>query len=497
MAVSTRTPPTLAPGPASGDEQRPGPDHRGNGSGNAGPQLTRELGQAFYRSFPYLLLLVALGILAVVGLWARIAATHDTGTAASTAAATAARTVSTTVMLSDFSIMPSTIQVPAGSPVVIRAMNHGPSPHVLAVQAPGGVVQTGQIASGSMANLRLPALAAGQYQVLCPIPGHQQLGMQATLVVGQASGAGSAGSMPGMGGSSSGGSQIGDGMTAEQMAQAHRQSTLAFPAATTGAGGEVLKPTIDAGVKVFHITATQVQWEVAPGQVETAFAYNGGVPGPQIRVHRGDRVRIVLDNQLPQPTTIHFHGLTVPNKDDGVPYITQDPVMPGQTFVYEFRVVDSPGTYMYHAHFNSTEQVGRGLYGSFVIEPTHPAWDEEYTEILNDGVLGYTIDGKSFPATSPLTAHLGDRVLIRLSNMGQMLHPMHLHGYHFQVLAQDGFPLRQPYNADTLVIAPGETFDVMVHANHLGVWAFHCHILSHVEGPQGMFGMVTALIVTK
>ncbi len=141
--------------------------------------------------------------------------------------------------------------------------------------------------------------------------------------------------------------------------------------------------------------------------------------------------------------------------------------------------------------------MGRGLYGAFIIEPNKPSWNEDYTEILNDGVLGYTIDGKSFPATSPLTAHLGDWVHMRLANVGQMLHPMHMHGFHFRVMAQDGFPLKQPYKVDTLVIAPGETFDVLVHATHLGVWAFHCHILSHVEGPQGMFGMVTALIVTK
>jgi FtsP/CotA-like multicopper oxidase with cupredoxin domain len=170
--------------------------------------------------------------------------------------------------------------------------------------------------------------------------------------------------------------------------------------------------------------------------------------------------------------------------------------MPGDSFTYEVTVVDPPGTYLYHSHFNSTEQVSKGLYGSFVVEPTaRPRWDVEDTEILNDGPLGYTIDGKQWPGTAPLVAKLGQTVLVRLANVGQMLHPMHLHGYHFTVIAQDGAAVRRPYSVDTLVVAPGETYDVIVHARYAGVWAFHCHILSHVEGPQGMFGMATALVV--
>jgi len=180
---------------------------------------------------------------------------------------------------------------------------------------------------------------------------------------------------------------------------------------------------------------------------------------------------------------------------DGVPYVTQDPVMPGQTFTYEFTVVDAPGTYLYHSHFDSTAQVGNGLYGPFVIEPKHASWDVEYTAVLNDGTLGYTINGKGWPATAPMTARLGQDVLIRLANVGQMLHPIHLHGFHFTVVARDGARVR-PYQADTLVVAPGETYDVLVHATEMGVWALHCHILSHVEGPQGMYGMATALIVS-
>ena len=389
------------------------------------------------------------------------------------------------VSLAELTITPSTISVPAGAPSIVHVMNMGAAEHSFAVETPDGLLSTALLAPGDMANLELPALDAGSYAAYCTVPGHKEAGMTATVVAGAGSGETGSGS----------GDELGGGMSSQQMYDMHKQSMTAYPAKTKGAGNAVLTSTMVNGVKVFDLSVDQVQWEVAPGQVVTALGYNGTVPGPQIRVHRGDRVRIRVTNNATLPTTVHFHGLTVPNRADGVPFITQEPIMPGETYVYQFTVKDQPGTYMYHSHFDSAEQVGRGLYGAFIVEPRHEAWDEEYTEILADGPLGYTIDGKGWPATAPLTAHLGDRVLIRLLNAGQMLHPMHLHGYHFTVVAQDGFALQQPYKADTLVVAPGERFDVLVHAANPGVWAFHCHILSHVEGPQGMFGMATALIV--
>jgi FtsP/CotA-like multicopper oxidase with cupredoxin domain len=286
------------------------------------------------------------------------------------------------------------------------------------------------------------------------------------------------------------------GMTAQQMADAHKASTVAFPAKTEGLGGQVLQPTMDGNVRVYHLTAEPIRWEVSPGVFKEAYGYNGTIPGPQIRVHRGDTIRVVLENALPEPTVVHWHGMTVPNAMDGVPYITQDPVMPGGYFDYQFTIKDPPGTYLYHSHFDSLNQVENGLFGAIVVEPAGtPSWQDEYTLILNDGSLGYTINGKSFPATAPLTAKLGDWVRIRVANVGQMLHPLHMHGYHFLVVEQDGQNVPQPFLKDTVVVGPGETYDLMVHAIYPGVWALHCHILSHVEGPQGMFGMVTALIV--
>ncbi|MFM8998650.1 MAG: multicopper oxidase domain-containing protein, partial [Actinomycetota bacterium] len=124
-----------------------------------------------------------------------------------------------------------------------------------------------------------------------------------------------------------------------------------------------------------------------------------------------------------------------------------------------------------------------------------PRIGTEYTLFLGDGPLGYTLNGKEFPATTPIVAATGEWVLIHIANDGSMLHPMHLHGFHFAVVGEDGFAVQEPYMADTLVVAPGQRFDVLVHADQPGVWAFHCHILPHVEGPQGMYGMVTALVV--
>jgi FtsP/CotA-like multicopper oxidase with cupredoxin domain len=405
---------------------------------------------------------------------------------------TGGSTASVNVTLKEFTITPATISVPAGAAFNLHVMNQGQAPHRFALEANGHTYESTMLQAGDMQTLSVPALAGGTYSAWCSVPGHKEAGMTALVEAG-GSGAQASGQGSGMGSGSLGGMST---MTAQQMADGHRSSVAAFPAKTEGLGGQTLEPTVVSGVKVFDLVAKAVKWEVSPGVFQDAFTYNGAVPGPQIEVRRGDKIRIVLENQLPQPTVIHFHGMTVPNGMDGVPYITQDPVMPGGSFQYEFTVKDPPGTYMYHSHFSSTEQVSRGLFGAIVVLPDRPAWDAAYTEILDDGPLGFTINGKSFPATTPITAKVGDTVHIRLANMGEMIHPLHMHGYHFTVLQQDGQAVQQPYVVDTLMIAPGQTFDVEVHAIHPGVWAFHCHILSHVEGPQGMFGMVTALIVS-
>jgi manganese oxidase len=290
-------------------------------------------------------------------------------------------------------------------------------------------------------------------------------------------------------------------MTADEMDEMHEAGVKAFPAKTAGLGGQLLAPVMDGDVKVFRLTCQVVQWEYAPGKVTEAYGYNGVLPGPEIRVTEGDKVRVIVKNELPQSTAVHFHGVMVPNAMDGVPFITQPPIKPEQSFTYEFPIREgNAGTHMYHSHHNATEQVGKGLLGAFIVEPkdpaTRPAHDVEYTIVLNDGPIGgFSLNGKSFPATRPFTAKRGQRVLFRFMNEGQMIHPMHLHGMPMTVVAEDGYVLAQPYKRDTVQIEPGARIEAIVEATEPGVWAFHCHVLSHAEAPQGMFGMVTALIV--
>ncbi len=289
-------------------------------------------------------------------------------------------------------------------------------------------------------------------------------------------------------------------VAAAAMDAMHEAGIKAFPAKTEGKGNQLLQPRMDKGVKVFDITAKVIQWETAPGQKVEAWAYNGQVPGPQIRVREGDRVRMVVKNELIESTAVHFHGVELPNGMDGVPFITQPPIKSGESFTYEFTVPEgNHGSHMYHSHHNAAKQVGLGLLGAFIVEPRRPMAiekvDVDYVMILNDGMHGYTLNGKSFPATEPIKAKKGQKLRLRFMNEGMMIHPMHLHGMHMTVITKDGWAQPAPWKCDTLNIAPGERWDVIVNCNNPGVWAFHCHILTHAESDHGMFGMVTALIV--
>jgi FtsP/CotA-like multicopper oxidase with cupredoxin domain len=284
----------------------------------------------------------------------------------------------------------------------------------------------------------------------------------------------------------------------KEMDRMHEAGMKAFPAKTAKMGNQPLAFTMDGDVKVFDLVVQEIEWETEPGKKRKAMAYNGMVPGPVIRVTEGDKVRIRVKNEMQESTAVHWHGLRLPANMDGVTFLTQPPITPGSTFTYEF-VAKNPGTHMYHSHHNSAEQVGRGLAGAFIIEPKdkskEPKFDKDYLVFLNDSQLGYTINGKGFPATEPYTAKLGERVRFRFFNAGAMIHPMHLHGFHMHVFAKDGMPLPNPYYCDTLCVAPGERYDAIVVADESGPWAFHCHILSHAESEHGMYGMTTAFIV--
>jgi len=264
-----------------------------------------------------------------------------------------------------------------------------------------------------------------------------------------------------------------------------------------------LKPTTDPdGYLHFEMTVDDFDHQIDELKAPVkATGYNKQWPGPTIRVKEGDKVRAVFTNNRQETTGVHFHGVEFENFFmDGVPFVTQLPIGPGEKFTYEF-TAERPGSLMYHSHHNATDQVGRGQLGAFVVEAKTPTADEkkvngvDYVWISNDSLGGFTINGHGFPATVPVLAALGQTVRIRFMNEGTMMHPWHSHGYRMRVIARDGYYLPEPFECDTLGVNPGERYDVTVTADRPGIWAFHCHILPHVEGADGMFGMVSTLIV--
>jgi manganese oxidase len=275
-------------------------------------------------------------------------------------------------------------------------------------------------------------------------------------------------------------------------------------AATLPLGNQPLQPRIDGDTKVFELTIDEIEHRIdALKDPVKALGYDGVWPGPMLAVTEGDKVRAIFKNNLRESTGVHFHGQRIPNAMDGVPHITQEPIQPGASFTYEF-VARTPGSHMYHSHHNATDQVGRGLLGAFIVQPRSPAdrYDrlhgasQDIVWISNDTLGGFTINGRGFPATAPIVAQLGDTIVIRFMNEGIMMHPWHLHGMPMRVVARDGYPLGSAaFTCDTLGVNPGERWDVVVKCDEPGAWAFHCHILPHAEGSDGMFGMVTALIV--
>jgi manganese oxidase len=379
--------------------------------------------------------------------------------------------------------------------LTIELTNTGALPHNLVFEnGPRSVDLNG----GETTTLHVGELEAGAYTIFCDIAGHRAAGMEARLVVSDTP--------------TAGGHEAHGGMTPQEMDQKMIDSMLAFPAETEGLGNQPLEPTeIKAdGTKVFDLTASVVPWEVFPDEWVEAWAYNGMVPGPWIHLDLGDKVEINVTNETELATDVHWHGISTPNNMDGVAPYTQDPIMPGETFTYAFEA-ERPAIGMYHAHMHAQIAVPNGMFAVFTIGDTPiprgrtiggidiPANLEVAREIpmvLNDaGTIGLTLNGKSFPATEPYIVSEGDWLVYHYYNEGLQVHPMHQHQFPQLVFAKDGIPLDSPYWADTVNVAPGERYSVLLHADRAGVWVWHCHILTHVERAEGMFGMVTALIV--
>jgi FtsP/CotA-like multicopper oxidase with cupredoxin domain len=263
-----------------------------------------------------------------------------------------------------------------------------------------------------------------------------------------------------------------------------------------GDGTKLAEWRLVDGVKEFPLTIAPLPWETKPGVVKQGYAINGLIPGPVIRVNEGDRVRFVVKNELPEETSLHWHGMDLPNDQDGVPLLTQPLIEPGQTYLYEWTAI-STGSHWYHSHMHG-DQESRGVYGSLEIVPKlgDIPYDRDYRVMIGDGALGFVLNGKSFPATAALRARVGERVRFRIIGTGpEMIHPMHLHGGFFEVVAQDGKRLPFPQRMDTLLVGVGQTFDIIFTPTKPGKWMLHCHIFSHSETHEGMTGLVQILYV--
>lgn len=288
-------------------------------------------------------------------------------------------------------------------------------------------------------------------------------------------------------------------------------------------GARELQPRLENGVKVFTLTTSVFRWKILPDVAVDAYGFNGQLPGPTLRFKQGDRVRIDVINRLPETTTVHWHGLILPNVMDGPAHITQEPIEKGGVYRYAFTAVQS-GTYFYHSHDHVDRQQALGLYGAMIIDPATPnpslEADHEYIlqiqEWLKREGLTYpampmdggqpnffTINGKAYPSTDVIKMRVGETLKVRFigSNSG-FIHPFHIHGGPFVVVARDGetLPPSARFKADTINIAPGQRYDVIWTALKPGKWLIHCHINHHTTNnnteTKGGGGLMVVIDVT-
>lgn len=267
-------------------------------------------------------------------------------------------------------------------------------------------------------------------------------------------------------------------------------------------GDKVLEPRIEYGVKIYDLETSVIRWSILPNVTVDAYAVNGQVPGPRLHFQQGDRVRINVTNRLHESTTFHWHGLILPNEMDGPAEITQKPIEPGGSYAYEFTAEQS-GTYFYHSHDHVDRQQALGLYGALIIDPANPTdglkTDHEYVIQLQEWLMRegltypampmdggqpnyFTINGRAYPATDTIRMKVGETLKLRFigTNNG-FIHPMHIHGGPFEVVARDGETLKPSarFLADTVNVGPGQRYDVIWKAQQPGKWLIHCHIGHH------------------
>jgi manganese oxidase len=257
--------------------------------------------------------------------------------------------------------------------------------------------------------------------------------------------------------------------------------------------------------KEFHLVAEEVTREIAPGMTARLWGYNGQTPGPTIEVVEGDKVRIFVTNKLPEHTTIHWHGMLLPNGMDGVGGLTQPHIPAGKTFVYEFEIKGS-GTFMYHPHSDEMVQMAMGMMGNFIVHPKNPQFrrvDRDFAFIMSSYRFDpgtslpqvsemtdfniWTFNARVFPAIDVMPVRLGDRVRIRMANLTMTNHPIHLHGHHIAVSCTDGgwVPESAQRPETTIDVPVGAIHAVDFVADALGDWAFHCHKSHHTMNAMG------------
>lgn len=270
--------------------------------------------------------------------------------------------------------------------------------------------------------------------------------------------------------------------------------------------GSTLPWKLKDGVKIGHLIAEPVDHEFAPGMRAECWGYNGQTPGPTLEAIEGDRLRLYVTNRLSEPTTIHWHGLILPNGMDGVAGLTQKPIPPGETFMYEF-TLRYPGTFMYHPHYDEMTQIALGMAGMFIVHPKQPKGpkvDRDFALMTHEWKLNVgakrpdpnamadfnvlTFNSKSFPGTQPLLVGKGERVRIRLGNLSPMdHHPIHIHGLNFKMTATDGgYVPESAQHPDTTVLVPvGSTRVIEFVPEEVGDWAMHCHMTHHIMTQMG------------
>lgn len=270
--------------------------------------------------------------------------------------------------------------------------------------------------------------------------------------------------------------------------------------------GTTLPLRKSGAVKVGHLVAEEFEHEFAPGMRALAWGYNGRTPGPTIEAVEGDRLRLYVTNRLPEPTTVHWHGIILPNGMDGVAGLNQRPIPPGETFVYEF-TVRHPGTFMYHPHYDEMTQMALGMMGMFIVHPKVPVGprvDRDFAMMTHEWKLNagarrpdpnemsdfnvLTFNSKAFPATEPLLVGRGERIRIRFGNLSAMdHHPVHLHGLFFKVTATDGgyIPASAQHPDTTVLVPVGATRVIEFVPDEPGDWAMHCHMTHHVMMQMG------------